>query len=98
MRDVIWVHVKTNHPGWTGLQIAMGNIHRTIAPDTVLSVRPNVAGTEAIVKTAGASDQWKTDNLPEDGQGPVVKTYTRATHDEVLALLLTAPWVIPAGP
>ena len=81
-----YFHCDTTHPGFNALRGLAQTRHTDNAPGTVLSVTPNVAGTEAIVKVRGGAGL---------ASPAVIRTYTQADHADIFAFLYTPAWTAP---
>lgn len=64
----------------------------------LLSVVPNVAGTEYVLKVAGADKAWRKS---QDWMGDCEGVYDESDHDKLQAMMMGALWrpadIDPAG-
>lgn len=81
-----YLHCDTTHGAYNALRALASTRHTDNAPSTVLSVTPNVAGTEAIIKLRGGAGI---------ASPAVIRTYTAADHGEIFAFLHTPAWTVP---
>lgn len=87
----VYLHVDTTHGSFNAMKSDAAAKHQANAPGTVLSITPNVAGTEAIVKVRGGKG-WG----PGWFNAPFVKrAYTDADHADIFAFLYTPAWTKP---
>lgn len=86
-----YFHVDMNHGSFNSMKSDSVTRHKSNFPQGELSVFPNVAGTEAIVKVRGGKG-WAPGWL----NAPFVKrVYTKDDHNEVKTLLQTPEWKPP---
>lgn len=83
--DDRWYRMDATHPSYAAVRAACGARHRTSPRAGLLSVRLNVAGTEAIVKVADAGT-W----VPPPAA--VLETFTPDTLPALQALVQTPRW------
>lgn len=63
--------------------------HTEERPGCALSITPNAAGTEFLVKVQGADKPWRQ---AQAWMGAVLTTFDRDNHGEALAMLATPEW------
>lgn len=86
--DDIYIHVGIADADFAQAVTDATAKHKANSPRTLLSVAPNVAGTEAVIKVRGGKD-W----LPDWIGGTVVKrVYKASEHDQVQILMRTVEW------
>ena len=83
-----YLHVGTTHGSYNSMKSDSTTRHKANFPSGELSIVPNVAGTEAVVKVRGGKG-W----TPGWFNAPFVKkAYTKDDHHELKALLQTPDW------
>jgi len=60
--DVWYLRVDTDDASWTALKTTLETKHDEMFPNNVMSITPNLAVTEAIVKIVGATAAWRSAN------------------------------------
>ena len=87
----VYLHVDMTHGSFSSMKLDATAKHRANAPGTALSVTPNVAGTEALIKVRGGKG-W----TPGWFNAPFVKrVYTDADHADIFAFFYTPVWQEP---
>lgn len=83
-----YFHVDMTHGSYNSMKSDSTTRHKANFPRGELSIVPNVAGTEAIVKVRGGKG-WSPGWL----NAPFVKRiYTKDDHQDLKALLQTPAW------
>ena len=86
-----YFHVDMTHGAYASMKSDSTTRHKSNFPRWELSIVPNVAGTEAIIKVRGGRG-WAPGWLSD----PVVKRiYTKADHGDLKTLLQTPAWKPP---
>lgn len=84
-----YYHVKTTHGSYNAMKSDAANEHSKNAPNHLLSVIENLAGTEALIKVRASDDYspgWE--NAPF-----VIRKYTRADQQEAHSMLQGPDWL-----
>lgn len=87
----VYIHVDMTHPSFNTMKTDAAAKHKANYPKGELSIAPNVAGTEAIVKVRGGknwSPGWM--NAPF-----VIRVYDASEHDQVKTLMRQPGWQPP---
>ena len=89
LRDTdAYFHVDMTHGSYNSMKSDSVTRHKSNFPQGELSIRPNNAGTEAIIKVRGGKG-W----TPGWFNAPFVKkVYTKTDHNELKVLLQTPEW------
>ena len=86
-----YILVDTTHGSYNTMKSDAATKHQANAPGTVLSVTPNVLGTEAIVKVRGGKG-WS----PGWFNAPFIKgVFTDKDHGDIFAFFYTPEWQKP---
>jgi len=62
VNDIWYLKINTDDPSWAALKTLFETKQAEINPGSTLSVAPNLAGTEAVVKILGATSAWRSAN------------------------------------
>ncbi len=88
--SIAYVHVSLGHAKFSNALAALKTMHEAKG-DFVLSVNENDAGTEAIIKVAGASA--KTLLSGKAWAGAVLEVFPQKRHDEVRKIVTDPTWI-----
>ena len=79
--SLLWLHLDTTHPQYSGVLEALGAIHEA-GGDLKLSVNMKNDGTQALVKLMGSMP-----TLSSAQSGCIIRAYTEEDHVEIMALV-----------
>lgn len=87
-----YYHVDTTHGSFNAMKSDAANEHKKGAPYAELSITPNQAATEALVKVtttdAGYSPGWEAAPF-------VIRKFTRGDHGDAITMLNDPSWLPP---
>ncbi len=82
--DVWYLRVDTDHASWAALKTTLETKYAEILPNNTMSITPNLAGTEAVVKIVGATPAWRSTNGIDDSHDAILGIH----HDNAWATYL----------
>lgn len=88
--DLVWIHLNLSHArSGDVLANAQTRINQRV-PEASLSVTPNVANTQALVKVTATVSEIQA--LPNPVRNAIIRIFTEADHHEAVAMVHTPEW------